>query len=314
MNNPLIDYSIVVPVFCNEGSLKPFFEEIRKKVEGKNKDKKYEIIFIDDGSNDGSLKELLEIKKNSPQLVKIIKFSRNFGQIKAIMAGYEFAKGRSVINISADLQDPPELMNAMLDYFFNDNYDIVIGERDSRDESLFRRISSGIFYQLIKTLSFPNMPKGGFDYVLVSNRVKNIILKNQETNPFFQGQVLWTGFNIKFIPYHRRKREFGGSRWSFGKKLTYLIDGVLSYSFSPLRLISITGIIIAFLGVLYAVVIFTLKLVAQIPTQGWAPIMITILCLSGFQMIMIGIVGEYLWRALDQVRGRQPYIIDKIFD
>jgi len=308
------DLSIIIPVYNNEGVLQKTFKIIYEKVILHNQDKSCELIFINDGSYDNSLNILFKLKKKYPKLIKIIKFTRNFGQVSAIIAGYHFATGKCLVNISSDLQDPPELINSMLNYHFSEQYEIVICKRDSRDESFFRRITSRIFYKIIKKLSFPNIPIGGFDFLLISNRIKEIVLVNNEANPFFQGQILWTGFNIKFIPYQRRKREIGKSGWTFGKKLKYLIDGVLSYSYFPLRLISFSGIVIAFLGFIYACIIFFAWIFGKVPIKGWTPMIIIILILSGIQILMLGIIGEYLWRTLDQVRNRQPYIIEKIYD
>jgi polyisoprenyl-phosphate glycosyltransferase len=314
MNEAQVDFSIVIPVYFNEGSLKLIYQAIEEKVIRQNPDKTGEVIFVDDGSGDNSFAELMEIRSEHPGMVKVIKFVRNFGQLQAIMAGYKLARGRCVISISADLQDPPELINDMLDHHFKGGYHIVVCSRESRDESLFRRGTSEVFYYLMKRLSFSNMPAKGFDYVLLSQKVKDIILANQETNAFFQGQILWIGYDIKFIPYKRARRSIGISRWTFSKKLKYLIDGVLSYSYFPLRAMSATGLIVALFGFLYAIAIFIGKFLGSVPIQGWAPLMIIILVLSGIQMLMLGIIGEYLWRALDQVRNRQSYIIEEIFD
>jgi polyisoprenyl-phosphate glycosyltransferase len=314
MNEKQVDFSIVIPVYNNEGSLKLIFQAIDEKVIKKNPDRSCDIIFVDDGSGDNSFNEIMEIRNENPSLVKVIKFVRNFGQLQAIIAGYKISRGKCVISISADLHDPPEMINDMLNYHFNEGYPIVVCSRESRDESFFRRSTSQIFYSLMKKLSFPYMPIKEFDYILLSETVKNIILEKQETNAFFQGQVLWTGYNIKFIPYKREKRAFGKSSWTFSKKLKYLIDGVLSYSYFPLRAMSVTGLIVALLGFLYAFIILIGRIVGSVPIQGWAPLMIIFLVLSGIQMLMVGIIGEYLWRALDQVRNRQPYSTEKIFD
>jgi polyisoprenyl-phosphate glycosyltransferase len=314
MNEKQIDFSIIIPVYYNEGSLKLIYEALEDKVIKRNPEKSCEIIFVDDGSGDNSFGELMEIRNQHPDIVKIVKFVRNFGQLQAIMAGYKLAKGKCVISISADLQDPPELINDMLNYHFKEDYQIVVCSREARDESLFRRGTSEIFYYLMKRLSFPNMPVKGFDYVLLSERVKDIILENQETNAFFQGQILWTGYDIKFIPYKRQKRSIGKSRWTFSKKIKYLIDGVLSYSYFPLRAMSVIGLIVSLVGFLYALSIFIARILGSVPIKGWAPLMIIVLVLSGIQMLMLGIIGEYLWRALDQVRNRQPYIVEKIFN
>jgi len=158
------------------------------------------------------------------------------------------------------------------------------------------------------------MPAGGFDFFLISKRVKESILINYESNPFVQGKILWTGFNKKFIAYNREKRKHGKSQWSFSKKIKYLIDGVMGYSYLPLRLMSLVGIIISFFGFAYAATIFCAKIFGGIPIAGWAPIMMMILILSGIQMLMLGIIGEYLWRALDQVRNRPLYIIDRTYN
>jgi len=309
------DYSIVIPVFFNEGTLKKTYRILREKVMAQNPGKTCEVIFVDDGSGDRSLEELVQLKKEYPEEnIKIIKFTRNFGQVAAIRAGYQLAKGKCVINISADLQDPPELINQMLNHFFNDNYEVVVCTRESRDESFLKRKASRLFYGIIKKLSFANMPPGGFDFVLISDKVKTIILDRPEANPFWQGQILWPGYSVKFIPYKRQKREIGASRWTLSKKVKYLIDSMMSYSYFPLRLISVTGILLALGGFLYALIIFFAKIFGNITITGWAPLMIVVLVLSGIQMLMLGVIGEYLWRTLDQVRNRAPYIIEKVYD
>lgn len=308
-----IDYSIIMPVYYNEGSIEKVFHLINEEVIQKNKGLICELIFVDDGSGDNSLREILDLRKQYPDIIKAIKFTRNFGQVSAIYAGYHYANGKCLINISADLQDPPKLINEMIRYHLVDKYEIVVCARESREDTFFTRKTSNIFYRLIKKLSFPNMPSGGFDFALISDAVKNTILENREANPFWQGQLLWGGHRTKVIPYTRSEREIGKSRWTFSKKIKYLIDGVTSYSYFPLRLMSVVGGLVALAGFLYAILIIFARLFGNIIPYGWAPIMVVVLVLSGIQMLMIGIVGEYLWRTLDQVRNRQPYIIENIF-
>ena len=158
------------------------------------------------------------------------------------------------------------------------------------------------------------MPLGGYDYVLLSERVKQHLILNQESNNFWQGQILWTGFNTKFISYNRQQRLHGKSRWSFHKKIKYLIDGILGYSYLPIRIMSISGLIISIAGFIYALIIILERIFGNVPFKGWAPIMVLILILSGIQMLMLGIIGEYLWRTLDQIRNRPKYIIDQIYE
>ena len=165
----------------------------------------------------------------------------------------------------------------------------------------------------MRKLSFPNLPEGGFDFILLGRKVVDFLLRNREAHGFFQGQILWTGFKVKFLEYRRQKRKVGRSRWTFGKKLTYLIDGVMSYSFFPIRAISLIGILFSLAGFLYALLIVVTKIVWGLPVKGWAPIMVVVLVMGGFQMLMLGIIGEYVWRSLAQARNRVPYIIEAMY-
>ena len=313
IDNPSFDYSIVIPVYFNEGSLKTTFEALLEEVFRKNPGRSGEVIFVDDGSRDGSLLELHGLRDKNPGIVKIIKFTRNFGQVNAILAGFAHATGKCVVVLSADGQDPPSLINDMLKAHFEESYEIVLCAREGRDEPAYRIVTSKIFYALMRKLSFANMPLGGFDYFLLGRKALDTLSRNQEAHGFLQGQILWTGYNIKFLHYERRNRKVGTSRWTFGKKLTYLIDGVMSYSFVPIRLISIIGGLVALAGFLYAILLIALWLVRGHPVQGWTAIMVLVLLLSGTQLLMLGVIGEYVWRTLAQSRNRDPYVIDKVY-
>jgi polyisoprenyl-phosphate glycosyltransferase len=306
-----IDVSIIIPVYFNEGSIEKTINTIKKSVIEKNKDLKFEIICIDDGSKDSSFTVLESLLVKNIGLLKLIKLSRNFGQVNAMLAGYQKSQGKCVINISADLQDPPELMNEMISEFFNKKIEIVIGTRLDREESFFRKKTSNYFYRLMKKMSFPNMPDGGFDYALLGRKVVDVINSSKEANLFWQGQILWTGFHVKFIPYKRVAREFGKSKWSFGKKIKYLIDGVMSYSFLPLRFMSVLGLLSFFIGIIYALIITGTYFFGNVPFKGWAPIMIILLVMFGIVFLMLGVIGEYLWRVLDQTRNRPHFLIEK---
>jgi dolichol-phosphate mannosyltransferase len=279
-----------------------------------NADYHGEIIFVDDGSPDGSLAELRCIQEEFPTIVTIVKLTRNFGQAGAMLAGWSEATGKCVITMSADGQEPPEMINAMLKAFFEENYEVVICAREGRDESPYRIITSAVFFYLMRKLTFANMPKGGFDFWLLSRRASEAVIRNADAHPSFQGQVLWTGFKTKFMSYRRKGRLTGVSRWTFRKKLTAFLDGILAYSFAPIRIMSLAGSIFAFLGFAYAAWIFRDTLILGNPVKGWAPLMIVLLVIGGFQMIMLGIIGEYLWRTLAQVRRRDMYLIDTVFE
>jgi dolichol-phosphate mannosyltransferase len=287
---------------------------IQNDVIARNPHLRCEVIFVDDGSEDGSLDELLQIRAQNPQLVKVIELTRNFGQVGAVLAGFFYAKGKCVISMSADGQDPAMLINDMLQAHFEEGFEVVACTRQGRDESFYRIWTSKMFYGLVRRLSFPNMPAGGFDFKLLGRRALDVLLRNQEAHPFLQGQILWMGFKTKFIGYRRLERKVGKSRWTFGKKVTYLIDGALSYSFLPIRLMSVVGFLAALLGFIYALLVIVTRLTVGHPVSGWAPLMVVTLVMGGVQMLMLGIIGEYLWRTLAQVRSRDPYIIEAIYD
>jgi len=314
MDTKKIDYSIVIPVYFNEGCLESTMRSIREEVIDKNPDYHSEVIFVDDGSGDDSMQELIAIRQQNPENVKIIKMTRNFGQVNALIAGFTHARGRCVVAMSADGQDPAKLINEMLKAFFHEGYEVVICTRSGRDESIYRIMTSKIFYALMRKLTFPNMPQGGFDFTLMGRRALQVFLRNIDASLFFQGQILWMGYKTKFIEYRRRERAAGVSRWTFAKKLTYLIDGVMAFSFTPIRFASIAGGILALLGFLYALIVLSSFFLYGNPVKGWAPIIIVVLVIGGFQLLMQGIIGEYTWRTLAQARNREMYVIDEIYD
>ncbi len=304
------DFSIVIPVYFNQGSISKTCEQIAELFDDKFCSSTYEFVLIDDGSNDNSYTEMVSVK-NKYSNTKLIKFTRNFGQISAIYAGYKNAKGKGILNIAADLQEPITLIEEIILSFIKEEAKIIAGQRIGRDESRYRKYTSLFFYNMMRKLSFERMPQGGFDIVLIDSQVRDILVNLDEANPFWQGQLLWTGYPVKFIPYTRLRRNVGKSKWSFSKKIKYLLDGVLSYSYAPLRFFSFIGIITFILGVIYSIYIVISFFLGGTPFKGWAPIMIVILLFSGLQLVMLGLIGEYIWRTLDQSKRRPPYIIEE---
>lgn len=309
-----IDYSIVIPVYFNEGCLVPLMRSLTTAVFEVNPNYTGEIIFVDDGSGDGSLQELRSIQAEFPAIVTIIKLTRNFGQGGALLAGYDYAKGNCVITMSADGQEPSEMINEMLKAFFEENYEIVICARAGRDESTYRKVTSRLFYYLIRKMTFKNMPRGGFDFWLMGRRALEAFSRNSDAHSFLPARVLWLGFRTKFLAYRRRKRIAGVSRWTWANKFTLLLDGMMGYSFAPIRIMSLVGCVFSLLGFVYAGLITIDILLLGNPIKGWAPLVILVLVIGGFQMIMLGVIGEYLWRTLAQVRGRDAYLIDAIYE
>lgn len=298
--------SVLIAVYMNEGSLHRTYIELKRILNQISNNYSHEIIFVNDGSTDNSLKEIQSISEID-NCVKIINFTRNFGQVAAIHAGFENAMGDAVVNISADMQDPVELILQMLEKW-EAGYMIVACERSSRDDSFVSKITSKLFYKIIK-ISEHYMPVGGFDYFLVDRCVYEKIAKSNQQNTFLQGDILWFGYTPYFIPYERQKRMVGKSMWNLWKKIKYFIDGVIYTSYLPIRLMSFIGIITSMFGLCYALIVVIAWLLNKTPFTGYAPIIITLLMVSGLIMLMLGIIGEYLWRTYDQVRGRPQFII-----
>lgn len=308
-----VDYSVVIPVYFNEGSLRYTAERIFSDVFKKVGALRGEIVFVDDGSADGSLKECTEILKEHPCAVRIIKLSRNFGQVNAIWCGLEHTSGPCVI-ISADGQDPIEMIPQMLDRYFNKGFEVVIATRESREESLWRKATSAFVYGAIRQLGHKDMPNGGFDFLLLGTQAKKALIKEWQPNTFFQVRVLDLGFRRCVLPYHREARKAGVSKWTLGKKLTYMIDGVLGHSFVPIRVMSILGFFFSGLSLLLALFFLVAYFFNPHVIRGWTPIILILLFVGGVQMLMIGALGEYLWRVLSQVRHAPPYIVEQEFD
>jgi glycosyltransferase involved in cell wall biosynthesis len=300
--------SFVIPVFRNEGSIISTHEKLAALLIPLQIEP--EFIFVNDGSDDNSIEELLALHDRDSG-VKVISFSRNFGQVAAIIAGLKEVSGDAVVIMSADLQEPIELIDEMITKWEAGN-EIVIGHRMDREDGFIANKASSIFYKLMKYVN-PKMPKGGFDFMLIDKKALQVLNQIDERNRFFQGDILWLGFNTAFIPYTRLKRTIGKSQWTLAKKLKYFIDGLLNTSYVPIRLMSLLGICFSFFGFIYALIIAYSRFVHKTPFTGWAPIMILILIIGGLIMLMLGIIGEYVWRTYDETRKRPLYIIKDKF-
>jgi len=304
--------SVVVPVYWNEGNIPVTWRAIRDALGALPDGIDWEIVFVDDGSGDDSYARLLEVRAEAPDRVRLIKFTRNFGQVAAILAGFRHARGDCCVVMSADLQDPPELMVEMVRCWSETDRKIVIATREQREDGLLARLGSRIFYRLMRRYALPNMPDGGFDFFLIDRVVVDLINHADEKNPFLQGQVLWTGYDPLLLPYTRKRREIGRSRWTLSRKVKYFIDGFVSYTETPVRMITLLGLVVSALSFAYALLILVLKLFWRIPVEGWAPIMITLLMLGGIQLVMLGVIGEYLWRNSHESRRRPVYVVERV--
>ena len=302
--------SVVIPVYNNEGSLKILYDRLVSTIKGYNNSFSYELIFINDGSKDKSFSVLKTIQESDASVV-LINFSRNFGQMAGILAGWKYATGDAVINISADLQDPPEQIEKMLLEWENKN-EIVINYRESRDDEVSSALTSKLAYKLFR-YSLPNLPPGGFDYALLDRKAMDAINSITEKNRFYQGDILWIGFTIKYLPYIRQKREHGKSAYNFVKRFGNFMTAFLNVSYFPIRLMSFMGFLTATTGFIYSLTILFAYYFHKTPFQGWAPIMMILLIVGGMLMIMLGIIGEYIWRIYDEVKYKPNYIIKDIY-
>jgi dolichol-phosphate mannosyltransferase len=301
--------SFVLPVYRNEHAVTLTYQQIRRVMTAELQRYGYEIVFVDDGSDDGSPAELAAIKAGDEH-VRVVTFTRNFGQMAAILAGLKQASGDVIIQLSADLQDPIALVPQMVAEHERGS-EVVACHREHREDPWSRRVTSRALYAILR-LSLPQIPAGGFDYILLDRKVVDAFNAVEVRNRFFQGDVLWFGYKTTFIPYTRPKRTIGRSQYTFSKKLKNSIDAILDSSYLPIRFMSLLGVLTAFVGFLYAVDIVYGRLRHNIPFTGWAPIMILILVIGGVLMLMLGIIGEYIWRIYDEVKGKPNYVVRQI--
>jgi dolichol-phosphate mannosyltransferase len=239
----------------------------------------------------------------------VLSFTRNFGQLSAIIAGMKETTADAVIMMAADQQEPVLQIPVMLEHW-RQGSDIVICHRADREDGFLSRMTSAFFYRLIR-ISNPKMPAGGFDFILIDKKPLEVFNQIDERNRFFQGDILWLGFKTIFLPYHRLKRTIGRSQWSLSKKVKYFIDGFINTSYIPIRFMSLIGMVTALLGFMYAGLIAYNRLINNVPFKGWAPLMILILIIGGLIMLMLGIIGEYVWRTYDETRKRPLFIIQE---
>lgn len=304
--------SVVVPVYFNADSLPALWQALSTSLARLPPETGWEAVFVDDGSGDDSYERLVELHRAAPERVRVVRLSRNFGQVAAILAGLREARGDCCVVISADLQDPPELIPEMVGRWNGGRRKIVLATRDEREDGTLARWASRLFYGLMRRYAVPNMPAGGFDFFLVDRRVVELINTAEEKNTFIQGQILWTGFAPEEIGYTRRRRPHGRSRWTLAAKIKYFADGFATYTVAPVRLITVLGLLVSALSFAYAGLIFFLRIAYGHPVEGWAPTMISLLLLSGVQLIMLGIIGEYLWRNYHETRRRPNFVVESV--
>ena len=273
----------------------------------------FELIFVNDGSKDGTLNMLLDLAKLY-QEVKVIDFSRNFGHQIAITAGMEHAVGDVVVLIDADLQDPPELIGEFLDKWI-DGYDVVYAVRKERDgETWFKKFTAETFYKLLNRFTDGRIPADTGDFRLMDRRVVNSLLTIQEKHRFVRGLVSWVGYRQIGVYYERNPRFAGKSKYPLKQMIKFSADGITSFSIKPLQLASQLGFLTAGVGFMGALLTLFLKTFTRVTIQGWTSLIMAMLFLGGVQLIILGIMGEYIGRIYDEVRNRPLYIVQERYN
>lgn len=303
--------SIIIPCYFNEENIPLTGRALISNEKRFPRGTRFEYIFVDDGSGDRTLDALKTFQRRYPKKVIIVKLSRNFGANNASLAGLSLAHGDCCAILAADLQDPPELIAKMYAYW-QKGTKLVIANRTGRMDDAVSVFFSDLFHLFVRKTIFPHAPKGGFDLCLFDKQLVRDILAMREKNFFLPYLILWLGYDYVTIPYVRQKRTVGKSQWTLAKRIKLFVDSFVSFTYVPLRAISLIGILLSLIACIYAISVIWARLTSQIPVEGWTSLMIILLFVSAFQMIALGIIGEYLWRTLDASRRRPPYIIEKI--
>ena len=303
---PLV--SIVLPTYNEEDNIPLLYERLCI-VASSLKDIDLEFIFVDDASIDKTPEILKSLAREDPR-VRPIRFSKNFNFHSGHLAGITYARGDAMMIMSADLQDPPEIIPDMIDRW-QAQYEIVWAVRGARDDPYRNIIQARLFYWLLRKIALPNFPAKGSDVVLFSRKVAEYLIKAQEKHSTIYGQISWLGFRQTQIEYVRAPRHGGRTGGSFDKSFKHAVDAYTSFSYFPIRVISYSGLFFIGMGMAcLALFIIRWLILDHNVSQGWW-ILNAMVIISGIHFLMLGIVGEYVWRALEQIRNRPLYIIDE---
>lgn len=299
--------SLLVPVYNESDVIDSFFARVQPILEGL--DLEWEVVCVNDGSKDGTLGMLWQWHEKDSR-IKVISLSRNFGKERALIAAMDLASGDAVIPIDVDLQDPPELIPQMLEKW-EQGFDIVNAVRSSRKgDSLVKRTTAGLFYRIFNYISNFDFPSNAGDFRLLSRRVCDVLRSMRETHRFLKGLSSWVGLPTTTIYFEREARRAGSSKWNYWRLWNYALEGIVSFSTVPLKLASYLGLLTASVSFFYAGFLVIRTLMFGDPVQGYPSLMVALLFIGGVQLIFIGVIGEYIARIHDEVKGRPIYVID----
>lgn len=311
MKNP-VEISVVTPAFNEEAGIEAFYTEVRRVCREANID--YEVVIVDDGSRDLTFLALTRIRQQDPDRVRVIRLARNFGHQLAITAGIRAARGRAVVVMDSDLQDPPAVIPEFIRRWREGN-EVVYGRRTERKgETWFKIWTAHVFYRMIRAAAKVDIAVDSGDFYLLDRKVVDIINAMEERHRFLRGLISWVGFRRCAVGYVRQARTTGQTKFGLWKMANFALDAVISFSFAPLRVASVFGAIIstvAFLGILITIY---MKLFTQSTVVGWASLMITILFIGGIQLLAIGLIGEYVARIGDDVKRRPLYTVQEVLE
>jgi glycosyltransferase involved in cell wall biosynthesis len=295
--------SVVAPVFNEDALVEQFYARVCAALEGVE----FELVLVDDGSTDGTPLALERIAESDPR-VRVVSLSRNFGHQTALTAGLDHASGDAVVMLDADLQDPPELIATMLDHW-RAGCDVVYAVRRQRaGESRFKLTTARWFYALFDHIAKIDLGRDSGDFRLLDRRALDALLSMRERNRFLRGMTVWVGFTQAAVPYDRDARFAGTTKYTLSRMLRFSTDAILSFSDRPLQLATLLGLLISTLAFVAIPVVIVLRLLGQY-LPGFGTITILILLLGGIQLISIGIIGEYVGRIYDEVKGRPLYLV-----
>lgn len=299
--------SVVVPCFNEEESIPLFYKELNKVISSMDID--WEIIFVDDGSNDSTLEQIKKLRSEDKK-VRYISFSRNFGKEAAMMAGLETSQGDYVTIMDADLQDPPKLLPKMYDYVKNKDYDCVGTRRVTRKgEPKIRSFFARMFYRIINKLSKVEMVDGARDYRLMTRRMVDAIVSMKEYNRYSKGIFSFVGFKTKWLEYENIERVAGKTKWSFWKLFRYAIEGIVGYSTLPLIISAFIGLFFCLISFVLIIIIVIKTLIYGDPVSGWPSMMCAIFLVGGIQLFVMGVMGSYLSKTYLETKKRPVYIV-----
>lgn len=300
-------YSLIIPVYKNQASIPRLIEALKSMDDELNG--LMEVVFVVDGSPDQSytiLRDEIE-KLNFP--AQLLAHSRNFGSFPAIRSGLEAARGEYFGVMAADLQEPPELLITFFKALHENECDVAIGTRISRNDPFISRLSSGLFWGLYRRLVVPDMPKGGVDVFGCNRQFRDKLLELEESRSSLIGLIFWLGFRRKLVGYERQLRQEGSSAWTFSRKLDYMMDSIFAFTDYPIRLLIRIGSIGSILAIFFGIVILIARLAGAIEVPGYTALMIAILNLSALNLFGLGMVGTYAWRGYENSKQRPLAVV-----